>query len=143
MNNPTPKQAFGPVISRLADAMIHVPFYSCNGSPRLALDAGVDRSTITRLLRSALNPSFALVARLTAEIEEKAGCHIDPRNLFAENGRFLTPHICDLFPTCSGCLPDAALNKSGEVQPSFIGVSKGEWVTSKYPHGYFPAKGGL
>lgn len=144
MNNHQPNKAFGPVISRLADAMIHVPIYSCDGSPRLAVDAGVDRSTVTRLKRSALtNPSLALAARLTAALEAKIGCHIDPRDLFAEHGRFLTPHICDLFPTCPGCLPDVALNESGERQPLFHGINKGEWVTSKSPRGYFPAKGGL
>ncbi len=142
MNNPTPKQVFGPVISRLADAMIHVPYYACDGSPRLALDASVDRSTVTRLKRSALNPSFAMVARLTAAIEKRVGCRIDPRDLFAENGQFLTPHICDLFPTCNGCLPDAALNEFGELQPLFHGIGKGEWVTSQYPRGYEQEEGG-
>lgn len=143
MNNPTPKQAFGPVISRLADAMIHVPIYACNGSPRLAKEAGVDRSTVTRLLRSELNPSFAMVARLTEAIENKIGQRIDPRDLFAESGRFLTPHICDLFPSCNGCLPDVALNEFGELHPSFVGISKGEWVTSKHPRGFFLEKGGI
>jgi transcriptional regulator with XRE-family HTH domain len=109
------------------------------GTARLAEDARVSPSTISRILHHQLNPSFALVARVTAAIESEFGIQIDPRNLVAENGDFLTPFTCDLL-ACKGCLPESALDEFGDLKPAFTDVSKGKWVTSRYPNGFNPER---
>lgn len=106
----------------------------------LAEDAGVDPSTVSRLIHQKINPSFLLVARITGALERQLGRRIDPRDLIAENGEFLTPFTCDL-TGCAGCLPESALDEFGDRKSAFAETAKGKWVTSHYPSGY-PKKGG-
>lgn len=83
-----------------------------------------------------------MVARITTALEAVFGYRIDPRDLVAELGRFLTPHTCDL-AGCQGCLPENATDEFGDLKPSFAGVVPGRWVTSRYPRGYVESlKGG-
>ncbi|MEI7576404.1 MAG: hypothetical protein WCK51_05885 [Armatimonadota bacterium] len=139
MLHPPPQQGYGPVINRIADVMAHLNRYMFKGTTRLAEDARVNPSTISRVLNNQLNPSFALVARITAAIESEFGIQIDPRNLVAENGDFLTPFTCDLM-ACKGCLPESPLDEFGDLKPAFTDVSKGKWVTSRYPKGFIPGR---
>jgi transcriptional regulator with XRE-family HTH domain len=139
MSNPPPQQGYGPVINRIADVTAHLDRYMFKGTTRLALDSKVSPSTITRILNNQINPSFALVARITAAIESEFGIQIDPRNLVAENGDFLTPFTCDLM-ACKGCLPESALDEFGDLKPAFTNVSKGKWVSSRYPKGFIPER---
>lgn len=141
MHNKTPNQAFRPTISRLSDAMAHTTGYAFKGVARLARDAGVNPSTVSRVLHGNLNPSAALVARLTGAIERELGYHIDPRDLFAEGGDFLTEYICDV-TGCKGCLPEVALDEFGDRTPAFEGVMPGRWVCSSHPKGFKKKKGG-
>lgn len=135
-----PNQAYGPTINRIADVMEHINRYAFHGVKNLALDARVSRSTVSRLISNKLNPSFALVARITGAIEQKLGYRIDPRDLIAENGQFLTRFACDLV-RCPGCLPSSALDEFGGRQAAFTKIEKGHWVSSRYPTG-FPVRGG-
>ncbi len=139
MLHPPPQQGYGPVINRIADVMAHLDRYMFKGTARLAEDARVNPSTISRILNNQLNPSFALVARITAAIESEFGIQIDPRNLVAENGDFLTPFTCDLM-ACNGCLPESALDEFGDLKPAFADISRGKWVTSRYPKGLVPER---
>lgn len=139
MYKPPHKQALGPVINRFADLMIHSERYAFKGVSRLARDARVSPSSVSRLINGKLNPSFVFVARLTAAIEKQLGFRIDPRDLIAERGAFLTQFACDL-AGCQGCLPDKALTEDGDLMPAFKNVEPGRWVTSRYPKG-FPKKG--
>ncbi len=139
MSHPPPQQGYGPVINRIADVMAHLDRYSFYATTRLAEDARVNPSTISRILNNQLNPSFALVARITAAIESEFGIQIDPRNLVAENGDFLTPFTCDLM-ACKGCLPESALDEFGDRKPAFTDVSIGKWVSSRYPKGFIPER---
>ncbi len=139
MHNQPPKQALGPVINRCSDLMSHTQRYAFKGVSRLARDARVSPSSVSRLINGKLNPSFVLVARLTAAIEKQLGFRIDPRDLVAERGGFLTQFACDL-AGCPGCLPDKALTDDGDLMPAFKNVEPGRWVTSRYPKG-FPKKG--
>ncbi len=142
MKNTPPKQAFGPTINRIADVMAHTNRYAFCGVARLAADAKVSPSSISRLINGKMNPSFALVARVTTALEATVGYRIDPRELVAELGRFLTPHTCDLMG-CQGCLPGNAMDEFGDIKPAFADVRPGRWVTSRYPKGYkATAKGG-
>jgi transcriptional regulator with XRE-family HTH domain len=138
MSNKSPSQASPPVINRLGDVMAHLNRYMFKGVARLAFDAGVAPSTVSRLLHHRINPSFALVSRITDALERQLGVRIDPRDVFAEHGRFLTKYACDLVG-CPGCLPEQAQDAFGNILPAFSDVEVGRWVTSTYPHG-FPSK---
>ncbi|MBS1714604.1 MAG: helix-turn-helix transcriptional regulator [Armatimonadetes bacterium] len=135
MKHPPSTQAFGPVINRFTDVMAHSDRFAFKGTTRLALDAGVSPSSVSRLIHGEINPSFVLVARLTAAVEKELGFRIDPRDLVAESGRFLTCFTCGLVG-CRGCLPDNARDEFGSLKPAYEGVAPGTWVTSRYPKGY-------
>ncbi len=135
MQHTHPTQAFGPVINRCSDLMIHTTRYAFHGVSRLAADARVSPSSVSRLINGKMNPSFAMVARITAALEAELGRRIDPRDLVAELGRFLTTHACDL-AGCQGCLPENATDEFGDLKPAFHGVKPGQWVTSRHPRGF-------
>ena len=141
MHKPPPTQAFGPVINRVSDLMIHTNRYAFHGVTRLAVDAKVSPSSVSRLINGKMNPSFALVARITNALEQTLGYRIDPRDLVAELGKFLTPHTCEL-ASCQGCLPENATDEFGDIKPTFAGIKPGKWVTSRYPKGYLETKKG-
>ena len=134
MKHPPTKQVFGPVINRVSDAMIHIDRFAFHGVSNLATDARVSASAVSRLINGMMNPSFALVARITRALEVQLGHRIDPRDIVAENGEFLTRYTCDLV-SCRGCYPESALDEFGHFTPAFAGVPKGKWVSSKYPKG--------
>ena len=140
MNN-QPQQVFGPAINRFADLMVHTDGYSFKGVTRLAKEARVSASSVSRLINGKMNPSFLMVARLTAALERALGFPIDPRDLVAESGSFLTRHTCEL-ARCRGCLPNNALDEFGDTKPAFSGIQPGTWVTSRYPRGFHAEKGG-
>ena len=132
-------QAFGPTINRIGDLMAHSTKYSFWGVSRLADDAGVSPSAVSKIINGKFNPSFTMVARIATALEKDFGCRIDPRDLVAENGRFLIPFACDVVG-CQGCLPERATDEFGDLKPAFAGIPKGHWVTSRYPRGF--VKGG-
>ncbi len=136
-----PTQALGPAINRLADIMAHSNRYAFEGVKRLASDARVDPSSVSRFINRKLNPSFIFVARLTHALEEHLGIVLDPRDIVAERGEFLTRYACDLCMSCDGCLPDAAYDEFGDIKQAFRDVTPGQWSTSRYPKGYKPEKG--
>lgn len=138
--HPSPKP-FGPVINRISCAASHVPEYYFRGIVRFAEDAQVHPSSVSRLVHGQINPSFVLVARLTTALEKRLGKRIDPRDLVAENGQFLTTYVCDLVK-CPGCLPENALDEFGSTKEAYKGVEVGKWVTSRYPRGYDLGKEG-
>lgn len=140
MKNHSSPQVFGPAINRLADVMAHNDKFAFKGVRRLAKDAGVSPSSVSRLMNGKINPSFIFVARLTTALEKQFGFRIDPRDLVAENGQFLTRFACDLVG-CRGCLPDNSHDEFGSLKETFIDVKPGEWITSRHPKGFKPKKG--
>jgi hypothetical protein len=139
MTNPPPNQAYGPNISRLADLMAHSSRYSCHGVGRLAADAHVSSSAISRVIAGKRYPTYNMVMRIVSALEREFGIAIDPRDVVAENGAFPTPFVCDLVG-CRGCMPEAATDEFHHVKHKYLDVRPGEWVTSRYPHGYEPNK---
>lgn len=142
MSPQPPSQAFGPVVNRLGDVMAHTTRYAFCGVTRLSRDALVHPSSVSRLLRGKTHPSFVLVARLAAALEQQLGFRIDPRDLVAEWGNFVTESVCEMCD-CRGCLPDRATDEFGHRTAQFIDVEPGRWVTSKYPNGYRLAQKGV
>lgn len=135
MKNTHSQQVFGPAINRISDVMAHSDRFAFKGVRRLAGDAGVSPSSVSRLINGKINPSFLLVARITAALEKQLGFPVDPRDLVAENGRFLTEFVCEL-TKCGGCLPDNARDEFGSLKKAYKSVQPGQWVTSRYPKGF-------
>lgn len=142
MTNHPPSQVFGPAINRFADVMAHHDRFAFKGVSRLAREAGVSPSSVSRLINGKMNPSFLMVARLTEALEKQIGYRIDPRDLVAENGRFISRFVCDLVQ-CEGCLPENARDEFGSVKPAFDKVEPGKWVTSRHPEGFDSKKGSV
>ena len=140
MAQQNPKQVFGPTINRISDVMVHLDRYAFNGVTRLAKDARVSASSVSRLINGKMNPSFRLVSRLTTALEQELGRRLDPRELVAEAGKFSTRFVCDLVG-CTGCLPERAIDEHGNVKDEFKGLAAGTWVTSRYPRGFEAKKG--
>lgn len=138
MNHPPPSQAFGPAVNRFGDVAAHTTRYAFKGVARLARDAGVSPSAVSRLINGKMNPSFLMVARITGALERELGYRIDPRDLVAENGEFLRRYACDLIDGCRGCLPESATDEFGDTKEAFKGIEPGRWVTSRYPAGINP-----
>ena len=134
MYNKPPTQAYGPTINRFADVMAHHNKFAFKGVSRLAREAGVSPSSVSRLINGKSNPSFLMVARLTDALERAYGYRIDPRDLIAEHGEFIHRFCCDL-TGCAGCLPENALDEFGDTKQAFHGVKPGNWITSRHPTG--------
>lgn len=130
-----PNQAFGPTINRLGDLMAHSTRFAFFGVTRLAAAAGVDPASVSRVLSGQQNPTYLMVIRLTEALEEELGLSIDPRDIFAEEGQFLTRFTCDLCG-CPGCLPRAAYDEFQRLVPEYQTIKPGAWVTSRYPRGF-------
>ncbi len=125
---------FEPTVSRLSDLMAHASRYQFRGLSRLAQDAKVSKRALSRLIKGHHNASFVLVARVTEALERQFNRRIDPRDVIAELGQFLTHHACDV-TGCSGCLPNASFDQFNQVVPAFETIRPGRWVTSKHPQG--------
>lgn len=122
--------------------MAHSTQFSFWGVSRLADVAGVSPAAVSRVIHGKINPSFIMVARITKALEDELGFRIDPRDLIAECGEFLTRFTCDLVG-CRGCLPEAATDEFGDLKHAYEGVVSGQWVTSRHPKGFTPEEGGL
>jgi transcriptional regulator with XRE-family HTH domain len=136
-----PKQVFGPPVNRIADLMAHTTRYAFFGGAKLARDVGVHPATISRIISGKVRPPYVVMARIACAIERDLSVRIDPRDLMAENGEFLTRYACDL-AACRGCLPENAHDEFGDLKPAFAEIKPGNWVSSRYPNGYGARKGG-
>lgn len=110
--------------------MIHAPRYSFQGQARLACDAGVSRSTISRLLGGRINPSFRLAQAVTAALEKSLKRPLDPREVLSPDGTYPTPSGCEL-AGCRGCMPEEAYDKEGRLRPEYRDLRPGDWSLSR------------
>lgn len=98
-------------------------------------------STISRINAGKLRGGVVLLHRIMDALEKDLGVRIESRDLFAEDGRFLTRFTCDLVG-CRGCYPEQAFDEFGDLKLAFARIKPGKWVTSQYPRGYVsPEKG--
>lgn len=117
--------------NRLLVLMAHTSRYAFRGQARLAADAGVSRSTISRLLRGRIrNPSYALVCAVTHALERHLDRRLDPRELIAPGGAYPTPSSCAL-AGCRGCMPDEAYEEDGTLRTEYQGLRPGEWSLAR------------
>jgi transcriptional regulator with XRE-family HTH domain len=82
--------------------MAHTTRYAFKGEARLAVDAGVSKSAVSRLVNGLSSPSFAVMSAIAGALEKHLGRVLDPRELVSFHGRYPTPSACDLCG-CRGC----------------------------------------
>ena len=117
------------VHNRILALMAHTTRYAFQGESRLANDAGVSKSAVSRLLTGQSSPSFALVVALTKELEKRLGRPIDPRDLISLDGNYPTATACEL-AGCKGCLPAEAYDEQNRLKPEYKNVKSGQWAVS-------------
>jgi transcriptional regulator with XRE-family HTH domain len=116
--------------NRVAAVMLHIPWYSITGPARLARDAGVAKSTISRLLSGKSTPSYRLVMAVTHAIETRANRPIGVHELFSADGAYGTERVCSLMG-CKGCLPGEIYDRhTDKVQSQFRTLRPGTWELS-------------
>lgn len=96
--------------------MVHVNWYLFAPVARLARDAGVSHSALSRVLSGKAAPSFALAWKVARAIEKRLGAalpggRLDPRELFSVDGTYPTPSACEL-AGCPGCRLSEAARRS-------------------------------
>jgi DNA-binding XRE family transcriptional regulator len=99
------------------------------GYSRLAADCGVASSTICRLARNQISPSYALALAVTEALSRRMGVWIDMRDVFAPRSdfRFPTACVCDLSPSCMGCFPDEAYDADDNLRYAYKDLRPGDW----------------
>lgn len=95
--------------------MVHVNWYLFSPQARLAMDAGVSRSALCRVLSGQAAPSFALIWKVSKALEKRLGARLpgrrlDPSELFSLDGTYPTPSACALVG-CPGCRLAQALQE--------------------------------
>ena len=117
------------VHNRIMALMAHTTRYAFQGETRLANDAGVSKSAVSRLLTGQSSPSFALVVALTKALEKRLGRPLDPRDLISLDGNYPTASACEL-AGCRGCLPAEAYDKHNRIKPEYKDMKPGQWAVS-------------
>lgn len=115
------------VYNRVVGVMLHTRRYSFRPQARLAKDAGVCPSTVSRFLSGESNPSFALVMAITRALEEQLGRRVDPRELVSMDGTYPTASVCELCG-CRGCLPPQVYREDDTVRPEYGHIRSGSWA---------------
>jgi transcriptional regulator with XRE-family HTH domain len=114
------------VYNRILAVMQHVPWYSFKRQSRLAQDAGVSESSVSRLLRGKVDPSFYLMTAVSKALEARLKQKLDPRELVSYDGKFPTPSVCEL-AGCKGCLPEEVYEMDDTLKPQFKDIKPGRW----------------
>lgn len=112
--------------NRLRLVMAHTTRYAFKGEARLASDAGVSKSAVSRLVNGLSSPSFAVVSAIAHALEKRLGRPLDPRELVSFNGRYPTPSACALCG-CRGC----SLSEVDLKHPDISGHQEDQATTSR------------
>lgn len=88
--------------NRVAPIAAHIPWYGFRMQARLARDAGVSASALSRLLRGRVQPSLPVCWRITQALARRLGHPLDLSEVFSRDGTYPTPSVCALVG-CRGC----------------------------------------
>lgn len=77
------RQVHPPKTNRLPLYLAQVQDYWFHGPQRkLARDAGVSESTVSRILRGVTNPRYSDICKIVAVLEDKLERKLDPRDVY-------------------------------------------------------------
>ena len=96
--------------------MGHTTRYAFGGESKLARDAGVSKSALSRLVNGLSSPSFGLICALCNSLEKALGRPLDPREILSRDGRYPTPSVCQLCG-CRGCAYRLQEVEAVKIQP--------------------------
>ena len=122
----SPRRARPRLHNRVQTVMVHLSRYSFQGRARLAADAGVSRSTISRMINGQTSPSHALVQAVTDALAVHLKKPLVPRDLFSGDGSYHERSGCRL-SGCTGCLPEAAFDGHGRRRVEWLNARPGDW----------------
>lgn len=91
-----------PIYNRLQELCDHTTRYAFNGQSRLAKDAELSKSTVSRLIRGKRFPSYATAIKVTESLERELGRPLDPREIMSLSPCYPTGTACEL-TGCTGC----------------------------------------
>lgn len=111
------------VENRIRAFLEHSTRYAFMGAARLAKDCEVSDAAICRLLSGNSSPSFAMVVKITQAFQKEYKRSIDPREVFAIDGQYLTKSVCALLG-CKGCTPQEAWNDDDTLKPEYLPKGK-------------------
>lgn len=112
--------------NRLKAIMSHIGYLSFQGTVRLAREAGVSHSVVSRIINGKTAASFPVMVAITNALEKRLGHKIDPREILSFDGIYPTASVCELCG-CKGCLPDEFYTKDDELKPEYRGIKAGSW----------------
>lgn len=102
------------ITNRLKAILLHIPYYSFEGSAKLARDTGLAPSSVSRIIRGKMSPSYVVVESIARAISHRWRKRLDPREIFTTNGSYPTPSTCELMG-CLGCLPPEAWSETTDT----------------------------
>ena len=116
--------------NRLRAIIQHIDAYYFQGITKLAHEAGVSHSAISRICSGKSGASYPVICAVTEILEKHLGKRIDPREIVSFNGKYPTPSVCTLC-NCKGCLPHEYWNEEEDkVKPEFRDARAGAWALS-------------
>ena len=120
------------ITNRLRAIMIHIPWYSICGQMRLANDCGASHSSIGRLVRGEISPSYELAESVRQAVERRLGVPLSIREIFSTDGTYPTSCACDLTSNCGGCFPPEAWDEETDtMRPEYRDMRPGDWCRSR------------
>jgi transcriptional regulator with XRE-family HTH domain len=114
--------------NRIAEVMAHTTRYAFKCEARLAMDAGISKSALNRLVNGLSSPSFVSACKIARALEKELKRPLEPRELISFDGTYPTPSVCELVG-CKGCMPDQAYDESERVRPQYREIKPGDWST--------------
>ncbi|MHB8636073.1 MAG: helix-turn-helix domain-containing protein [Fimbriimonadaceae bacterium] len=113
--------------NRVAAIASHTTRYAFKRRSRLAADAGISRSALSRLMAGRTRPTHALLSRVAQALERELGRQFDCRELVSETGHYPTKYVCELVG-CPGCIPVLVDHHDPLVRARYAGVQPGLWT---------------
>lgn len=119
--------------NRVAAIMLHTSRYGCFPTSRLAVDAGVAKSTICKMIHGRAHPLYATTLRVVKCLEQQLGFSLDHREVFSEDGSYPTTFVCDL-ARCPGlgCRPEITVDREGAPIPALRFIQRGQWTGDNF-----------
>lgn len=115
--------------NRVQMVMLRTTRYAFEGQAKLAHDAGVCRSTISRLLSRQAAPSLRLAQAVTDALSRTLGLPLKTSDPFSQDGTYSQPSACTL-SGCRGCLREWAYDHKGYCRPQWANAKPGDWSLS-------------
>lgn len=126
-------QSSGRIVrTRLRSIMDHASRYSFKSQARLAADAGISKSVLSRLLAGKSRPSYAVVEALTEALEKSLHHPLDPRDVVTCRKSFRTKFVCQAVGCVGGCLPDDAYEEDGSRAKEWAHLKPGQWEGDEF-----------